>query len=214
MKPELKRPLAAIVLVGGTILATPACESQPEKQPAKPQEKAAAKDPGTIDPAAMMQKMMELAQPGAPHQELAKKVGTWEQHYKMRMDPEGPWQEFDGQAEIKPLLGGRYVMEDVSFSMMGMPMQGMQLIGYDNMSQEYVALWADTMSTWWVTARGKKGADGTIEMKGTMVDVMGPRPYRMVMHPKGDDESETEMYDTIPPKGETLVMTITSKRKK
>jgi hypothetical protein len=35
----------------------------------------------------------------------------------------------------------------------------------------------------------------------------------MVVHPKGDDLSETEMYDTIPPKGEVLVKTITSKRK-
>jgi hypothetical protein len=47
-----------------------------------------------------------------------------------------------------------------------------------------------------------------------MVDVAGERPFRMVMHPKGDDLAEVEMYDTIQPAGEVKVMTITSKRKK
>jgi hypothetical protein len=70
------------------------------------------------------------------------------------------------------------------------------------------------MSTWWITSSGKESADGSIEMKGTMIDVAGERPFRMVIRGKSDDLHEVEMYDTIPPSGEVKVMTITSKRKK
>jgi hypothetical protein len=98
--------------------------------------------------------------------------------------------------------------------MMGMPMEGINILGYDNMKKEYTSLWADSMSTWWIASSGKESADGSIEMKGTMIDVAGERPFRMVIREKSDDLHEVEMYDTIPPAGEVKVMAITSKRKK
>ena len=209
-------------------LAIPAALRLQDKGAAKPPpaagkgatQSAPAGDKSTVKAApagedpAMMEKMMKLAMPGDAHKELAKRAGTWEKHFKFRMSPDAAWTELDGKAEAKSILGGRYIQENVSFTMMGMPMEGMSLTGFDNLTQEYVSLWADTGSTWWVTASGKKAADGTIEFKGTMTDAAGSRPYRMVFRPKGDDEIETEMYDTIPPKGEVLVMTMTSKRKK
>ncbi|MFN0007857.1 MAG: DUF1579 domain-containing protein [Planctomycetota bacterium] len=204
MNTALKLSLAAVALVGGTVLVTAAA--------LRPQDKGEGAPPD-MDPA-MMMKMMELATPGEPHKELAKLVGTWEIDYKMRWGPDMPWMDTKGTGEVKPLLGGRYVMETVQFEVMGMPMEGLHILGYDNMKKEYISLWADSMSTWWVTSRGKESADGTIEYKGTMIDVAGERPYRMVIHPKSDDLHEAEMYDTIPPAGEVKVMTITSKRKK
>ena len=177
---------------------------------------AAPPPPAPVDPSdpALMQKMMELATPGPAHEELMKGAGTWEETYKMRMAPDAPWTEFTGSSHSQPVLGGRYLLMNTSFDMMGMPMQGMQLLGYDNLTQEYTSLWADSMSTWWITSRGKKAADGTIDMKGTMVDVAGTRPFRMVIHHRSEDLMEIEMFDTIPPKGEVQVMSITSKRKK
>ena len=204
MNNSLKLTLSAIALVGGTALVTAAA--------LRPQDKGEGAPPG-MDPA-MMAKMMELATPGPEHKELAKMAGTWENAYKYRMGPDAPWMEFKGTSESKTLLGGRYIMESLHFEMMGMPMEGLQILGFDKMKGEYTSIWADSMSTWCVTSRGKQGADGTIEMKGTMVDVAGERPFRMVIRPEGDDLTEVEMYDTIPPAGETQVMTITSRRKK
>lgn len=206
MNHAVKLPFAFVALVGATVLS---CKTEiSDAAPSAP-----ATNPA-MDPAAAMQKMMELAQPGPAHKELAKGVGSWDEHFKMRMSPDEPWMEFDGTSEIKPLLGGRYVQEDVNFQMEGMPMQGLGIMGYDNMTQEYTSLWADSMSTWWVESRGKKDAKGTIDFKGTMVDVAGKRPFRMVVRHPSDDLTEVEMYDTIPPKGEVVVMTITAKRKK
>src|SRR5205085_1675702 len=101
------------------------------------------------------------------HKELAKMVGTWEQHFRMRWDPNGPWQETTGTATKKLILGGRYIQEDSSFTMEGMPMQGMELLGYDKLTHEYVSLWADTMTTWWTESRGKKDAKGDVDLRGT-----------------------------------------------
>jgi hypothetical protein len=205
---------AAALIACGALLAIAA--SRPQDKPAAktPPPPAAKAAPSPMEDPAMMEKMMKLATPSDAHKELAKHAGTWEVHYKMRMSPDMPWMETDGTVEKKSILGGRYIQEDVAFSVMGMPMQGMQILGFDNLTQEYISWWADSMSTWWVTARGKKAADGTIELKGTMVDVAGSRPYRMVIRPKGEDTTEVEMYDTIPPKGDVLVMSLTEKRKK
>lgn len=201
MNTALKLSLAAVALVGGTALVTAAA--------LRPQDKGEG-GPPEFD----FVKMMELATPGEPHKELAKMAGAWEHEYKWRMSPDAEWLDSKGTSEAKTLLGGRYVMETSKFTMMGMPIEAIHILGYDNMKKEYISLWADSMSTWWVTSRGKEGADGAIEMKGTMVDVAGERPFRMVIHPKSDDLHEAEMYDTIPSAGEVKVMTITSKRKK
>lgn len=204
MKSTTTLVAAALALIGATAFTT--------THFVRAQQKDAGQSAPDMDPA-MMAKMMELATPGKEHQQLAERAGTWEQKYKFRSSPDAPWTETTGTSEARSLLGGRFLMEEVRFSMMGMPMEGMHIMGFDKMSGEYITFWADSMSTWWVTARGKADANGVIETKGTMVDVAGTRPFRMVMRRKPDGAIESEMYDTIPPQGDTLVMTISSKKK-
>jgi len=201
MNSKLKLTLGALLLVGGTAMLTAVVRAQ-DKQ-----------DGADMDPA-MRAKLMELATPGEQHKHLAAMAGTWEQHYKMRWSPDAEWMESTGTSTVEPLLGGRYVMEKVHFDdIMGMPMDGFHMLGFDKMKNEYLSLWADSMSTWWVTSRGKEGADGKVEMKGTMVDMSGERPFRMVIHHKGPDAYSFEMYDTIPPHGEIVMMQCEAKRK-
>ncbi len=198
MQSKLKLFSCAAALVGASVFTTAAIVRAQEESP---------------DPAEMMMKMMELATPGPEHAELAKKVGAWEQQYKMKWDPNAPWMDAAGTSEATSVLGGRFIMEKIKSEMPGMgPFEGLQLFGFDKMSGEYISLWADSMSTWWVESRGKENPDGTIEMKGTMKDVMGQRPFRMVIKPKGETENDIEMYDTIMGK-EVLVMQIHSKKK-
>ena len=199
----------ANVLPAALLATLAACQCNDCCSDSTPQQAA----PAQMSPEEAMAKTMELATPGAEHQRLAQMVGTWTNHYKMRWGPNEPWQEFDGTSEHELVLGGRYLQEDVSFEMMGMPMKGLQLLGYDRMSGEYTSLWADSMSTWWVEARGHVRPDHVIEFKGTMRDVAGERPYRMTVEHKGPDEVHMEMFDFIPPQGDFLTMTIDSRRK-
>lgn len=187
-----------------------ACQSAP-KGPAAP---------APMDMETMMAKMMELATPGAEHQALMRDAGTWDSVYKMRMAPDAPWTEFRGSATCRPLLDGRYLWQDVEWSMPDpmsgqmMPMKAFQILGYDKMSNEYTALWADAWSTWMITSRGKRDARGVLNMSGTMRDVAGERPFRMEIREDGADQRHITMYDTIPPQGEVVVMEIAQKRRK
>jgi hypothetical protein len=205
----LKLLAGVAVLVGAT-----ACASAPAA-PAAPGKSGASAHPAApavaLDEVAMMAEMMKLSMPGPEHAELQKTVGTWEKTQRMRWSPDAEWMTTTCTSQVTPLLGGRYVMEQLGFEMMGMPMEGLSITGFDNMTGEYTSLWADSMSTWWTSSRGKAAADGSIDFRGTMTDVAGSRPFRMVLR-QGPDSGHMDMYDTIPPHGEVLVMTIDSKR--
>jgi hypothetical protein len=199
--------LGAAALVAVTALATNTLVAAPQ-DPADPGGAGMEMDP------AMMAEMMRLAMPGEEHAELMKGAGEWDNHFRMRMAPDAPWMEFTGSMTARPMLEGRYLLEEQQFDYMGMPMKGVNILGYDNSTGEYTSMWADTMSTWWISTRGKKDADGAIDFRGTMKDVVGERPFRMVIQFESDDEVLVRMYDTIPPQGEVEVMQITSKRRK
>ncbi len=161
----------------------------------------------------LMAEMTTLATPGPEHAEIAKRVGTWTVKYKHQMGPDAPWTESEGLTHAKTILDGRYLYEESTINLPDFPpMKGVHIFGYNNKSGEYESHWMDTMSTWMVHSSGKPDSNGVIQLKGTMVDVMGARPFRMVIKDLPDGTSMMEMYDTIPPKGETMVMTAHSRR--
>lgn len=159
-----------------------------------------------------MERMTEMAAPGAAHAALMARAGTWVVDSKYRMSPDAEWIVGRATVTAKPVLGGRYLLEEHDMEMLGTPMSGFLFLGFDNLTQEYTSLWMDTTSTWWVEARGTRGADGVTNMSGTMKDIAGTRPYRMKFWSKGDGAMEQEMYDTIDGR-EVLVMTYSSRRK-
>jgi len=198
---KLIAALAVLALASGCASAPATHATAADKSGAAP----------VMDEDAMMAQMQKLAALGPEHRQLAEGVGHWENTYRMRWSPDMPWQESKGTTDISLVLGGRYTMERHNFEVMGQKMEGLGFNGFDNHSGEYTSTWADTGSTWWTTSRGKAGPDGSIDYKGMMTDVAGTRPFRMLVKAAGDT-FRIEMYDTIPPGGEVLVMTIDSKR--
>lgn len=190
------------------LAAFPACSAPSHAAASKPPDGAHV----AMSEEEAMKKMMEMAAPGPAHQEIVSRAGTWDVAYKYRWSSDAAWTTAQGTVTSKSVLGGRYLMEEHSMEMMGMPMNGLLFLGFDNSTQEYTSLWMDTSSTWWVEARGKRSADGTIEMSGTMKDIAGERPYRMRSWSKSPGVMESEMYDTIGGR-EVLVMTTTSHKK-
>lgn len=197
--------LKPLTLSASLLLSVPAFAQDPVEAAAK----------GGIDMEKIMAETMKLATPGKEHAELAEMVGDWDVHLKFRMGADQPWQEAKGRAACKTILGGRYVVQEIDYEFMGMPVQGFQILGYDNLKKEYTATWYDTWSTWSVSSRGVKDEGGNLVYKGQMVDLITPegRPFRMIVEPKGADESFIRMFDTID--GEDVeVMQITQKRGK
>ena len=160
----MKTPLfVTSVLV--TAFASSAFAQAEKKEESKPVPAAVAPASAAVAPAAsapseaeMMKQMMELSKMNENHKLLSSLDGNWTYTIKMWMnpDPNAKPQESKGTATRKSVMGGRYVMMDVSgkFQMPGedgkmkeVQFKGMGLEGYDNVKKKFVGSWIDNMGT-------------------------------------------------------------------
>ena len=133
-------------------------ESKPEPAAVAPASAAVAPAASAPSEADMMKQMMELSKMNENHKLLSSLDGNWTYTIKMWMnpDPNAKPQESKGTATRKSVMGGRYVMMDVSgkFQMPGedgkmkeVQFKGMGLEGYDNVKKKFVGSWIDNMGT-------------------------------------------------------------------
>jgi hypothetical protein len=144
-----------------------------------------------------MAAMMKYAQPGAHHAHMAELVGTWNVKATMWMEPGAPPMESGGTAEVREALGGRYFETTYSSEFMGMPFEGRGFDGYDNRTGEHFATWADNMSTFMMTFRGKCAEGGNVvTLVGEFVDPATGMAMSMktVSRAEGDDRVVFEGY--------------------
>ncbi len=104
------------------------------------------------DEAASMEAWAEAATTGPAHAWLGHLVGTWKTSMSINMGPEPMLSE--GTAEIKWLLEGRFLIQEFHGDMMGMPMDGFGISGFDNLKRQYVGTWVDSMGTAITTMMG------------------------------------------------------------
>ena len=114
---------------------------------AKEHEQAAAVDPAQQ---AAMEAMKKLGSPGEGHKALEPLAGNWNYTLEWRMAPDASAQAMTGTAVNTWVFGGRFLRQEVTGSPMAEgepPFEGMGLLGYDNMRQEYQSVWLDNMMT-------------------------------------------------------------------
>jgi hypothetical protein len=198
------------------------CTSQALSQDAKIREKPPTKQPssdktpaqlsGGMTPEQMQEGMkawMKAMTPGEPHKLLQKSEGTWDTVMRMwEMGPDAPPTEIKGTTEFKPVLGGRFIMQQLHSNMSmpddkgqmhDLPWEGMGLFGYDNYRKIYVGCWADTMGTQLLAMKGSLSQDGKVltmygEMDEPMMGVIG-RYNRYVTTYIDDNTQKFEIYD-------------------
>ncbi len=123
--------------------------------------------------AAAMEAWMKSMKLGEQHGEFKKYVGEWTTSTKVMMPgaPEAP--ASTGSASFKLLMDGRFLEQTYSGNMMGMPMEGMGLMGFDNNRKLFVNTWVDNFSTGMMMMKGNKSQDGkTLTMIGEMDEPM------------------------------------------
>jgi len=122
----------------------------------------------------MMKKWKETMAPGAPHAMLAEMAGSWDMETRTWMN--GPKSEpsvTKGSADFEMVLGGRFLQQKMTGEMMGMPMNGVGLTGYDNFKQKFIGSWVDNTSTALYTMEGTLDKEKkTITYWGVMDDPM------------------------------------------
>lgn len=126
-----------------------------------------AKGQAHPDPPADMAKSMAdwqaLMVPGPQHDYLDQFVGDWDTVSRMWMGgPDAPPTETKGESSIRWALGGRYLEQRYTGSMMGMPMEGIGYTGYDRNRNRYFMTWMDNFSTAPSTGYGMFGPEGKV----------------------------------------------------
>jgi len=153
-----------------TLFAISSFAQSPATSPAVATSPAAAMSaPGAPpNPQEMMKQMMEMSKLNENHKLLAEMNGNWNYTIKMWMnpDPNAKPQESKGTATRKSIMGGRYVMMDVTGKMQmpgedgkmkDLQFKGMGIEGYDNVKKKFVASWIDNMGT------GIQSSEGTYD---------------------------------------------------
>jgi hypothetical protein len=130
------------------------------------------------------QAMMKAMTPGEHHKHLARFAGKFEYTSKMWMAPGAPAMESKGTSESKMIMGGRYLQDLVEGDAMGMPFEGLGIMGYDNVAGEYTFAWIDNMGTGITRATGKCSNDGkviTLEGSVPYPGMPDPVPFKEVI---------------------------------
>lgn len=130
--------------------------------------------------AEMMKAWMAQATPGPVHKALEAAVGSWDVKTKMWMAPGAPPVESAGTSENQMILGGRFLEQRYSGTMMGQPFSGIGVTGYDNYKKRVVATWIDSASTSIMEMEGTADKTGkVITCTGTMNDVVAKKPMKV-----------------------------------
>ena len=167
----MKTFTSLITILFTALIATHSFAQSPATSPATATGSTAAQPAsatGQPNPEEMMKQMMEMSKLNENHKLLADMNGSWDYTIKfwMNPDPNAPPQESKGTATRKSVMGGRYVVMDVSGKMQmpgengkmkDMQFKGMGVEGYDNVKQKFVASWIDNMGT------GIQFSDGTYD---------------------------------------------------
>lgn len=168
-----------------------------------------------MDPQEMMEVWKKLATPGEPHKLFATLAGSWTTQTKEWMEPGKPPSESAGTAEMKMLLGGRFLYQEYNGQMMEQPFSGVGIDAYDNMTKKYVTAWMDTMGTGIFIMEGTASADGkTITLKGSHPEPGGGKmSHRAVWKIIDADNHTFEMYGSHGKEKEMKFLEITYTRK-
>src|SRR5215471_21075990 len=154
----MKTHMSFITIVFAALIAMPSFAQTSGTSPAVGTAPvgAASAPGGQPNPQEMMKQMMEMSKLNENHKLLSSLDGVWNYTIKfwMNPDPNAPPQQSKGAAARKSIMGGRYVMMDVTGKMQmpdetgkmkDMQFKGIGIEGYDNVKQKFVASWIDNM---------------------------------------------------------------------
>lgn len=141
--------------------------------------------------------MAAYGQPGEAHKVYEGLVGKWNLKVRTSLGAEGDWTESKGTAEYKWMMGGRFLMEQASCNFEGMTFEWVGLLGYNNHTKEYTAVWVDNASTDTENARGQYDATTrSIDFQGEQFHPRYGRAtkFRWVMRLSSPERFVIEMY--------------------
>ncbi len=143
-------------------------------------------------------------EPGPELANLSAFVGTWE------LTVEGVKEK--GSAEIKAILGGRFITEDVKLSFGGVKMDWHGVLGYDRVKKQYTGVWFDNMAN---TTKSDTGeADKTGRILSFRGEHAGNAKFLWRISNDGKKAMTIEMFEVAKDGKETPVMKVRGEKQK
>lgn len=144
----------------------------------------------------------DTTKPGPEHAHLMAFVGTWE------LTVDGIQEK--GSAEIKPILGGRFIAEDVKISFGDFDMHWHGVMGYDRVKKQYTGVWFDNMNNITQSSSGEADKTGrTITFRG---EHAGNARFLWRISNDGENTMNIEMFQVAEDGNETPVMNVLGKK--
>jgi hypothetical protein len=103
---------------------------------------------------------MDAAAPGPANQKLAARAGKYVATSKFDMGNGSPAMESTGEATFESVLGGRFLVQRETNSMMGMPMESFKMYGFNADSGRYEGTWTYSGSTAIMSLNGTSNDGG------------------------------------------------------
>lgn len=114
-----------------------------------------------------MKAWQDFMTPGEMHKMMAADNGVWNTEMTMWMKPGTDPIKSTGTSTNSMILGGRYQQGMFKGDFMGMPMEGISTLGYDNAKKMFVSTWIDNMGS------GVMYMEGTYDAKTKAIKFNG-----------------------------------------
>lgn len=158
----------------------------------------------------------KIATPSESHKLLDAMAGNFTAVVKYWIAPDQPPVESKATSQNEMILGGRYLKQSYKGDFRGKPIEGMGIIGYDNVRKKYTAMWVDTSGTDMLLTEGDAdAAKKTIKAQGTFKDSLTGKQGKLRTVTELVDAStiKYELYKTRSGK-ETKVLEVTYSKAK
>lgn len=154
-----------------------------------------AQDDGQPSQEQIEKAMEAFAKPGQEHKHLQRLVGNWKTETKSYFpNPEKPTAS-EGTSSFRPLMGGRYVQQNVRGTFDGKRFQGQGLMGYDNSQKKFVGTWIDNFGTGIMTTEGTYDEKThTMHETGESPSPIGIMKFKMTTKYESDDKFVFTMF--------------------
>ncbi|NNE91347.1 MAG: DUF1579 family protein [Verrucomicrobiales bacterium] len=156
-----------------------------------------------------IKEIREKAEPGPNHALLDPCVGEWKVRMQYRLKPDSNPETAVGKAEIRWILGKRFLEQTIEGKGAAGSLEGIGLIGYDNIRKKYTATWINTMSTGQMRATGAVAGDRrTFQFKATATDPIDgkEKQFDMVFRIVDANTLQYLVYAPNPDGGDRITM--------
>jgi hypothetical protein len=107
---------------------------------------------------------------------LCSAAGTWRATYQLRDPANNLSSDSESRATVTPILGGRFVRIDYTWSDKGKPQEGSLLAGYEAITGIVTVAWIDSWhnSDRIMVCTGRVEPDGSLNVRGSYSAPPGP----------------------------------------